>query len=271
MRLVTVSPCRLVGAALRSAGIPARAVLRERIRFPQPRRVSGSVGKTVAVSQSLTALEIPVARALPGAEDRVEVGRTTETPQGKFSCVLDRNRLIAFVDPGQKGTTVALTCRPPGKSLKTGARVPAWWFIAYEELGGGTPWHDGLDDNGTYYWTLGLLKSRGRAVKVVPMGLYKDPAKDFGEHPLRHRLRKVIEPTRLLDQAGLTVSWNLLPVDTGRSPVVARLFLPDRSPDLPEVLASASAALAKARTHLDRSAEFVGIWKYVSGDRALLF
>jgi hypothetical protein len=264
MSLVPVPPYRLLGAALRRVGIPARAVTHDRIRFPQPRRYSSTVGRTVAVSQSLTALQIPVARALPGAEDRVEVGRTIETPQGKFSCVVDRNRLVVFVDPGQKGTTVALTCQPPKKSLKTGAR-------AYEELGGGTPWHDGLDDNGTYYWTVDLLKSRGRAAKVVPMGLYKDAAKDFGEHPLRARLRKLIEPTRLLDQAGLTVDWNLLPVETGRSPVVAGLFLPISTPDLPEVLAPASAALAKARSRLDRSPEFIGIWKYVSGDRVLLF
>jgi hypothetical protein len=155
--------------------------------------------------------------------------------------------------------------------LKTGARVPAWWFSAYEELGGGTPWHDGLDDNGTYYWTVDLLKSRGRAAKVVPMGLYKDAAKDFGEHPLRARLRKLIEPTRLLDQAGLTVYWNLFPVETGRTPVVARLYLPVATVELPEVLVPASAALARARTLLVRSAEFVGTWEYSSGDRVLLF
>jgi len=194
-----------------------------------------------------------------------------ETPQGKFSCVVDRNRLMAFVDPGQKGTTVALTCQPPKRFLMTGARVPAWWFSAYEELGGGTCWHDGLDDNGTYYWTVDLLKRRGRAVKVVPVGLSQDGAKDFGEHPLRRRLRKLIEPTRLLDTAGLTVYWNLLPVETGRSPVVARLFLPVGAADLREVMVPASAALARARILLDRSAEFVGIWEYASGDRILLF
>ena len=240
-------------------------------RFPQPRRVTGSIGKTIAVSQCLTALESPVALALPGAGEFLEVGRSQDCPRGRFTCSAHRNRLVASVDPSDRSPTVSLACLPPKKFLKAGARVPAWWFSAYEELGGGSPWHDGFDDNGTYYWTVDLLRTQGQAVKVIPMGFSKDSAKDFGEHPLRQKFRTLLESSAILNVPELLIYWKLLPCTIDRSAVVAGIHLPIEPQELKKSLDGIATALAKAKRVLDQSSDFAVVWTHTSLDRIVLY
>lgn len=123
----------MIPAALRRAGLPLGRVPPP---FPQPERVeSGGLA-----TRSLRPLEVPVARALPGARKRLRVG---------VDCRIEGKALV----------TSTLACLPPREKLRDGAGVPAWWFSAYEVLGGGTPWNDGFEDNGTYYVT---TSERGR-------------------------------------------------------------------------------------------------------------
>ena len=242
--------------SLRRAGLKVR---RMPAPFPQPRRLSESVGSSIAVSCSMRPMERPVARLLPGALSRLRVGSTTEG----FRCRVVRNRLVAAVGETE------LACLPPKRFLRNGARVPAWWFSAYEELGGGTPWHDGLDDNGTYFWTIDGLRKNGRAERVVPMGFSR--TLEFGEHPLRPRLREILGAARLLEEDALTLYWNLLPCADAPSPLVAALHLPVTPEEAVEALPRAAAALARAKRLLDRSRDFRAIWTYGSPDRKIFF
>jgi len=242
-----------------------------KMRFPQPRRATESIGKTIAVSQSLTALESAVAQALPGAGELLEVGRSEDCPRGRFRCIAHRNRLVASVDASDGTPACSLACLPPKKFLKSGARVPAWWFSAYEELGGGSPWHDGFDDNGSYYWTVDLLRTRGSAVKVIPMGFSKQSGKDFGEHPKRASFRTLLESSGLLDVDSLLLYWKLLPCETGRSPVVASLHsqvFPDAGKGSLDGIAR---ALARAKRVFDDSRDFAAFWTFTSLDRVVLY
>jgi len=240
-------------------------------RFPQPRRATKSIGKTIAVSQSLTALESPVAQSLPGAGELIEVGLSQDCPRGRFTCTARRNRLVASVDPSDGSPTYSLACLPPKKFLKAGARVPAWWFSAYEELGGGSPWHDGFDDNGSYYWTVDLLRTRGKAVKVIPMGFAKQSEKDFGEHPKRASFRTLLESCGLLDVDSLVLYWKLLPCETGRSPVVASLHPPMFFDDEKVSLDGIAHALARAKRVFDDSRDFAAFWTFTCLDRVVLY
>jgi len=244
---------------------------RTKARFPQPRRTTKAIGKTIAVSQSLTALESPVAQSLPGAGELIEVGPAQDCSRGRFTCIVRRNRLIASVDPTDGSPTVSLACLPPKKFLKVGARVPAWWFSAYEELGGGSPWHDGFDDNGTYYWTIDLLRTRGKAVSVIPMGFSKESAKDFGEHPKRPKFRTLLESSGLLDVDSLAVYWKLLPCETGRSPVVASLHPPMFPDELKASIDGIARALAGAKRVFDDSPDFAAFWTFTCLDRVVLY
>src|SRR6185295_11715444 len=168
-----------LAAALRREKIPARATTVDKTRFPQPQVSESTVGKTIAVSRHTRPMESRVAQALPGAERRLRVGA---------DCRVQGRSLV--VSAG----TASLACLPPKQFLKSGVDVPSWWFSAYEELGGGSPWHDGFDDNGTYYWTVDLLKEKGKGEKLVVLD-----SKEAGRP-----LRALIDRSGLLDQPALT-------------------------------------------------------------------
>ena len=243
-----VSTEALLAAALRNAGLPARWVSGSRTVFPQPRRATETKGSSFAVTRSFSALEIPVARALPGAEEALVVGR---------DCRIERANLVVQV--GDR----SLACRPPSRFRKTGAKVPAWWFSAYEELGGGTAWHDGLDDNGTYYWTVDLLRTAKERVKVLTMGKAGDPSQP--------RFHDLVRSSGLLDVEELTIYWNLLPVAGGRAPVAASLHFPVSPDELRAAIGRIAAALARAKQAFDASRDFYAVWKHSSRDRAILY
>jgi hypothetical protein len=263
-------PEALVAAALRQAGLAPDVVDPKDLRVRHPRRSASFVGTTIATSRSLTALEIPVARALPGAGRKITVGRETTTPQGRFFCRIRKNALEAGI-ASKESEGALLSCLPPRASLKIGAKVPAWWFSAYEELGGGSPWHDGFDDNGTYYWTIDRLQYHGNGAKVVPMGFSRNGGTEFGDHPLRPTFRSLLETSGLLDVSSLLIYWSLLPCEKGRSVVVAHLHLPIPVDELQASLPIIGPALAKAKRLFDRSRTFVVIWKYTPLRRVLIY
>jgi hypothetical protein len=268
--MASTPPEHLVAAALRRAGLAPDVVEPQALRFPQTTRSSSSVGKTIATSRSLTALEIPVAQALPGARRVITVGKESNCPQGRFYCRIQKNALVAGI-ASKEAESALLSCVPPRSSLKIGARVPAWWFSAYEELGGGSPWHDGFDDNGTYYWTLDLLKNQGKGAKVVPMGFSRNGGTEFGDHPLRPAFRSLLETSGLLDVTALLIYWRLLPCEKGRSVVVADLHLPIGLEELKASLDGIAPGLARAKRVFDRSRNFVVLWKYTQRRRILMY
>lgn len=237
----------LLAAALRREGIPARATALEKTRFPQPQVSESSVGTTIAVSRHTRPMEMLAAQALPGAERRLRVGA---------DCRVQGRRLVVST-----GVPESLACLPPKKFLRKGAAVPAWWFSAYEELGGGSPWHDGFDDNGTYYWTVDLLLEKGKGKKLVVLGS-KDAA---------HPLRALIDRSGLLKQDGLTLYWSQLPVSSGPTPFVASLHFPVSPDDQREVLPGLASTLARAKRMFDADRGCRVVWKWSVLKRAIVY
>ncbi|HZE99615.1 MAG TPA: hypothetical protein VE981_21595 [Planctomycetota bacterium] len=263
--------CASLVKALRKGGLPARALDLEKTLFPQPTSTSSSVGKTIAVSRSTRPMESRVARALPGADQVLRVRSREDCPQGVLSCRAIRKRLVVTVTAPEGRPPQALACFPPARFLRDGARAPAWWFSAYETLGGGSPWHDGFDDNGTYYWTVDRMARHGSAAKVVPMGFSRDGASDFGEHPLRPAIRTLMESSGLLDQPALQVYWNLLPVETGRCPALARLHFPVDEDSCRAALPGIAASLVRAERSFAGSPHVRAVWSIVQDKKLVMF